>query len=68
MLTKQFRELNRQADVLEKHKAMKVKASTVEVFTDTDILKFLNKIYKTSNRYKLTIEEIKTLKNISDRL
>lgn len=39
-----------------------------EVFLDRDILKFLNKIYKTSNRYKLTVEEIKLLKQIHDRL
>jgi hypothetical protein len=41
---------------------------TQEVFTDKDILKFINKIYKTSNRYRLTVEEIKSLKQIHDRL
>jgi uncharacterized protein YbbC (DUF1343 family) len=44
------------------------KNQTQEVFTDKDILKFINKIYKTSNRYRLTVEEIKSLKQIYDRL
>jgi hypothetical protein len=44
------------------------KTQPVEVFLDRDILKFLRKIYKTSSRYRLTVDEIKSLKQIHDRL
>jgi hypothetical protein len=46
---------------------MENKQQPTVVFTDRDILKFLNKIYKTSNRYKLTVEDIKLIKQISDK-
>ena len=68
MLTKQFRELNRQAQVIENHKKMTVKEQPQEIFTDKDIIKFLNRIYSTKNRYRLTMDEIRTLKQIHDRL